>query len=130
MSDQPDAPQPREWENCDGHSHAIPGIWDDDNGDKSGTVCELCRRWSGFPALAKRIAELEAEVEQCHRDIVKVGENRLNETAAGQHILKVEAREQALVDALSRSIEILDMVNQTVDDSSIRAALAKHKGGV
>jgi hypothetical protein len=35
-----------------GHGHAIPGVWDDDNGAKSGRRCEWCAAWPGILELA------------------------------------------------------------------------------
>jgi hypothetical protein len=37
--------------NAPGHAHEIPGIWDDDNGAKSGKPCAWCLTWSKFTAL-------------------------------------------------------------------------------
>lgn len=32
----------KNWVNSSGHSHAIPGIWDSDNGLKAGLACFSC----------------------------------------------------------------------------------------
>lgn len=29
-----------------GHAHATPGIWDEDNGERSGKPCAWCATWS------------------------------------------------------------------------------------
>jgi hypothetical protein len=39
--------------NAPGHSHAIPGVWDSDNGDKAGTECGWCKVWNAAMAMAK-----------------------------------------------------------------------------
>lgn len=31
--------------NAPGHAHDIPGVWDNDNGAKSGKPCSWCRTW-------------------------------------------------------------------------------------
>lgn len=41
--------------NAPGHAHRVAGIWDDDNGEKSGTECQWCAAWS-------RVREVAAEV--------------------------------------------------------------------
>lgn len=41
--DGPDAP---------GHSHEIPGIWDEDNGELSGKACQWCEIWGQALAVA------------------------------------------------------------------------------
>lgn len=33
-------------ENAPGHDHAVPGIWDGDNGPKAGTACAWCMTWN------------------------------------------------------------------------------------
>ena len=38
--------------NAPGHAHLTPGIWDDDNGTKAGTLCEWCAAWPKILALA------------------------------------------------------------------------------
>jgi hypothetical protein len=38
-------PKRRGWTEPPGHSHSVPGIWDDDNEDKSGTACAWCATW-------------------------------------------------------------------------------------
>ena len=42
--------------NAPGHAHKIPGIWDDDNGAKSGKPCAWCLTWVKFTALIDRAA--------------------------------------------------------------------------
>lgn len=32
--------------NAPGHAHAIPGIWDSDNGAKAGKPCAWCKTWN------------------------------------------------------------------------------------
>jgi len=42
-------------ENAPGHCHAVTGIWDPDNGAKSGTQCAWCATWNAArSALAQR----------------------------------------------------------------------------
>ncbi|HDR8979459.1 TPA: hypothetical protein QDA90_004263 [Burkholderia vietnamiensis] len=42
-------------ENAPGHAHAVPGIWDSDNGAKAGTQCAWCVTWNAArEALAQR----------------------------------------------------------------------------
>ena len=43
--------------NAPGHAHTRPGIWDDDNGAKSGTECEWCKTWNTFRAELARMGE-------------------------------------------------------------------------
>ena len=43
--------------NAPGHAHMRPGIWDDDNGAKSGTECEWCKTWNAFRAELARTGE-------------------------------------------------------------------------
>lgn len=31
--------------NAPGHAHATPGVWDSDNGPRSGTACSWCSAW-------------------------------------------------------------------------------------
>ena len=40
--------------NAPGHAHSRPGIWDKDNGAKSGTECEWCKLWGAFRAEIER----------------------------------------------------------------------------
>lgn len=42
--------------NAPGHAHKLPGIWDDDNGAKSGKPCAWCLTWVKFTALIDRAA--------------------------------------------------------------------------
>lgn len=42
--------------NAPGHDHKLPGIWDDDNGAKSGKPCAWCLTWVKFTALIDRAA--------------------------------------------------------------------------
>lgn len=42
--------------NAPGHGHAIPGVWDDDNGDIAGHRCAECLLWS----LAEKLAAAES----------------------------------------------------------------------
>jgi hypothetical protein len=39
--------------NAPGHCHAIPGVWDRDNGDKAGTECGWCKVWNAAVAMSK-----------------------------------------------------------------------------
>ena len=39
--------------NAPGHCHAVPGVWDRGNGDRSGTACGWCRIWNAAQAMAK-----------------------------------------------------------------------------
>ena len=41
--------------NAPGHAHAVPGIWDDDNGALSGSSCEWCDAWTKARAIVARI---------------------------------------------------------------------------
>ena len=36
--------------NAPGHGHAIPGIWDKDNGELAGKECAWCKTWSAARA--------------------------------------------------------------------------------
>ncbi|WP_176317106.1 hypothetical protein [Burkholderia vietnamiensis] len=45
-------------ENAPMHGHKVPGIWDSDNGAKSGTPCAWCATWNAArAALAQRQGE-------------------------------------------------------------------------
>lgn len=44
--------------NSPGHGHAVPGVWDDDNGDMAGQPCEQCAEWCEFIAALQRLAEV------------------------------------------------------------------------
>lgn len=64
------------------HAHEKPGIWDSDNGDKAGSICELCYRWNAYEALKaenerlsriiterhQQVTELKAELDVLHAD--------------------------------------------------------------
>lgn len=39
--------------NSPGHSHRVPGIWDEDNGPKAGNECGWCKVWNTAVAMAK-----------------------------------------------------------------------------
>lgn len=39
--------------NAPGHCHAIPGVWDQGNGAKSGTECAWCKVWNAATAMSK-----------------------------------------------------------------------------
>lgn len=39
--------------NAPGHCHAVPGIWDRGNGERSGTTCGWCRIWNAAQAMVK-----------------------------------------------------------------------------
>ncbi|WP_210015054.1 hypothetical protein [Pseudomonas palmensis] len=39
--------------NAPGHCHAVPGIWDEDNGDRAGTECGWCKVWAAAVAISK-----------------------------------------------------------------------------
>lgn len=47
------------WAEPPGHSHRIPGIWDDDNGDKNGTKCMWCATWHEARAILANRAKGE-----------------------------------------------------------------------
>ena len=38
--------------NAPGHCHAIPGVWDQGNGAKSGTECAWCKVWNAATAMS------------------------------------------------------------------------------
>lgn len=38
--------------NASGHCHAIPGVWDQGNGAKSGTECAWCKVWNAATAMS------------------------------------------------------------------------------
>lgn len=57
------------WVNSDCHAHRIVGIWDNDNGDKSGTVCECCYRWNEFPALQAELEAAKADNNKLNSDL-------------------------------------------------------------
>ena len=42
--------------NAPGHSHLIPGVWDNDNGSLSGQPCAWCMAWSKAKAYASNQA--------------------------------------------------------------------------
>lgn len=45
-------------ENAPDHGHAVPGIWDPDNGAKAGTQCAWCATWNAARlALSQRQEE-------------------------------------------------------------------------
>jgi chromosome segregation ATPase len=57
------------------------------------------------------------EIEELHKQIVMVGENRLNETAAGQHILHVEKERDQLKEELREArveVERLEAKHKTL----------------
>lgn len=37
--------------NAPGHCHQVPGVWDDDNGTRSGTECRLCYAYARAVAI-------------------------------------------------------------------------------
>lgn len=39
--------------NAPGHCHAVPGVWDRGNGERSGAACGWCRIWNAAQAMAK-----------------------------------------------------------------------------
>lgn len=39
--------------NAPGHAHETPGVWDMDNGEKSGKPCAWCLTWKKFTAIAR-----------------------------------------------------------------------------
>lgn len=39
--------------NAPGHCHAIPGVWDQGNGAKSGTECAWCKVWNSAVAMSE-----------------------------------------------------------------------------
>lgn len=39
--------------NAPGHCHAVPGVWDLGNGERSGTTCGWCRIWNAAQAMVK-----------------------------------------------------------------------------
>lgn len=39
--------------NAPGHCHAVPGVWDRGNGERSGTACGWCRIWNAARAMVK-----------------------------------------------------------------------------
>lgn len=46
--------------NAPGHSHAIPGIWDSDNGGLAGKPCDWCLTWDKFRALIAAMEQAPA----------------------------------------------------------------------
>lgn len=40
-------------EQAPGHCHDVPGIWDDDNGSKSGKQCLWCATWNAAKAALR-----------------------------------------------------------------------------
>lgn len=85
--------KPREWNkswsNCESHAHDNPGHWDSDNGDKSGTVCELCYRWNAFEEIEAENERLKEELTEAERQYSN-GVEFLNETAEERDALKAE----------------------------------------
>ena len=39
--------------NSPGHSHRVPGVWDEDNGAKAGRECGWCKVWNTALTMAK-----------------------------------------------------------------------------
>ena len=39
--------------NAPGHCHVVPGIWDEDNGDRAGTECGWCKVWAAAVTISK-----------------------------------------------------------------------------
>jgi hypothetical protein len=62
-------------------------------------------------SFQKENAELRAEVVQCHKDIITVSINRLNDDAAGRHVLKVEAERDTLLSALKSAVKSLESID-------------------
>lgn len=44
-----------------GHSHDVPGIWDNYNGDKSGKPCDWCAKWNAARAALAALSRLDGE---------------------------------------------------------------------
>lgn len=107
-----DDKKPREWNkiwsNCESHAHDKPGHWDSDNGDKSGTVCELCYRWNAFEEieaenerLNHRYKSIElANKELSRNDHVNFGELIKENGRLEAKLAEVEAERERLEDLL------------------------------
>lgn len=42
--------------NAPGHSHRVPGIWDEDNGAKAGKECGWCKVWNAALGMTKEVS--------------------------------------------------------------------------
>lgn len=40
--------------NGPGHGHAIPGVWDEDNGELAGKTCAWCSIWNAAKGIVER----------------------------------------------------------------------------
>lgn len=47
--------------NAPGHAHEVPGIWDSDNGAKSGQPCAWCLTWKKFTRLIEEPNAIQRE---------------------------------------------------------------------
>ena len=43
------------------HGHAVPGIWDNYNGDKSGKPCDWCAKWNAARSALAALSRLDGE---------------------------------------------------------------------
>lgn len=40
------------------HGHRVPGVWDSDNGERAGKVCEACATWKAFVTAVRQYRAL------------------------------------------------------------------------
>ena len=50
--------------NAPGHGHAIPGVWDEDNGALAGTTCAWCALWNKGKEMLERAALSTRQAEE------------------------------------------------------------------
>ncbi|WP_346395225.1 hypothetical protein [Pseudomonas syringae] len=43
--------------NAPGHCHSVPGVWDEDNGEKAGKECAWCKVWNAAIIIKKEAAQ-------------------------------------------------------------------------
>lgn len=59
-----EAPHKHDGPDAPGHSHRIPGVWDQYNGPKSGTTCAWCAAWkTAHELLEEEAIRARAEKE-------------------------------------------------------------------
>lgn len=103
--------------------------WDKVSGDQGACFAS---KQAGLTHVIEKSAydRVVAELEQCHKDIVNVSVGRLNETAAGEHILKLDRENYRLTkerDALSENLFISNKaaVDLAARIQALRAALER-----
>ncbi|PBP34594.1 hypothetical protein CCL11_25760 [Pseudomonas syringae] len=43
--------------NAPGHCHSVPGVWDEDNGEKAGKECAWCKVWNAAITIKKEASQ-------------------------------------------------------------------------